>query len=207
MVGFGKKYPLRPHHRGSSCPTNITEVCNYNFAMTEERNPIIIWGAVVGGPDRHDGYKGERLCWNQGGEYSKMTELIILVRFIEFWNWKWNWIQIQMSDCNSVSLRLRSTLTLAFNQQPRAYCITWSLVAPRLVFRRRPVELADLIYTQSLDRPLGCEPCIFASRKRLTVKLWFQSLGEQNSQTLRLKVAGQGVSLGKSMTSIFRFSQ
>jgi len=65
MVGFGKKYPLRPHHRGSSCPTNITEVCNYNFAMTEERNPIIIWGAVVGGPDRHDGYKDERLQFRQ----------------------------------------------------------------------------------------------------------------------------------------------
>ena len=86
MVGFGKKYPLRPHHRGSSCPTNITEVCNYNFAMTKERNPIIIWGAVVGGPDRHDGYKGKSFFEIKEEKNSKTTELIILARFIELWN-------------------------------------------------------------------------------------------------------------------------
>ena len=48
MVGFGSKYPLRPHHRAASCPKNQTQLCNYSFAETQERNQIIIWGAVVG---------------------------------------------------------------------------------------------------------------------------------------------------------------
>lgn len=65
MVGFGKKYPLRPHHRGASCPKDPKEICNYSFAESEERNPIVIWGAIVGGPDRHDGYKDERLLYKQ----------------------------------------------------------------------------------------------------------------------------------------------
>lgn len=65
MVGFGKKYPLRPHHRGASCPKKGTIICNYSYAETLERNPIVLWGAIVGGPDRHDGYKDERLLYKQ----------------------------------------------------------------------------------------------------------------------------------------------
>ena len=57
MIGFGAKYPLRPHHRSSSCPDPPT-ICNYDYAITKKRNPKILWGAIVGGPARHAGFKG-----------------------------------------------------------------------------------------------------------------------------------------------------
>ena len=98
MVGYGKKYPRRPHHRAASCPKDMSKVCDYSFALEKDDNPtdwdfirqnfaflvgcsivcnntalfygmktlsIVHWGAVVGGPDRHDGYKDDRLYYKQ----------------------------------------------------------------------------------------------------------------------------------------------
>ena len=45
MVGFGDKYPLRPHHRGSS-----------GSAQGNEPNEHILYGAIVGGPGEVDDF-------------------------------------------------------------------------------------------------------------------------------------------------------
>lgn len=45
VVGFGDKYPLRPHHRGSS-----------GSAQGNEANEHILYGAVVGGPGEVDDF-------------------------------------------------------------------------------------------------------------------------------------------------------
>ena len=47
MIGFGDKYPERPHHRGSS--PNLE-----NSPTAEQEN--ILYGAIVGGPDAADDY-------------------------------------------------------------------------------------------------------------------------------------------------------
>ena len=47
MIGFGDKYPERPHHRGSSP--------NLDSSSSEEQENIL-YGAIVGGPDAADDY-------------------------------------------------------------------------------------------------------------------------------------------------------
>jgi endoglucanase len=65
MVGFGKHYPLQPHHRGASCPVDVTEKCNFSFFESLKRNPIVLWGAIVGGPGRHDQFKDLRSVYQE----------------------------------------------------------------------------------------------------------------------------------------------
>ena len=55
VIGFGKNYPTRPHHRSSSCP-DYPEVCNWNHYYTLQPNPKILYGALVGGPRNRTGY-------------------------------------------------------------------------------------------------------------------------------------------------------
>ncbi|KAK3581344.1 hypothetical protein CHS0354_016188 [Potamilus streckersoni] len=55
-IGFGAKYPLHPHHRGSSCPTT-THQCNIGDPGP---NPNLLKGALVGGPDNQDNYDDKR---------------------------------------------------------------------------------------------------------------------------------------------------
>ena len=43
MVGYGKKYPRRPHHRAASCPKDMSKVCDYSFALEKDDNPTV-WG-------------------------------------------------------------------------------------------------------------------------------------------------------------------
>lgn len=58
MVGFGPKYTLRPHHRGSSLP-NIHEhpqqiACGEGFNIGFNNpgpNKQVLQGAIVGGPE------------------------------------------------------------------------------------------------------------------------------------------------------------
>ena len=47
MIGFGDKYPLRPHHRGS-------HPVNGSGALDVARN--ILYGAIVGGPGKNNDY-------------------------------------------------------------------------------------------------------------------------------------------------------
>ncbi|KAL4558883.1 hypothetical protein LXL04_037087 [Taraxacum kok-saghyz] len=71
MVGYGSRYPRRIHHRGSSLPSISAHPgkidCGSGFAFmhTENPNPNILVGAVVGGPDEHDHYTDERSDYTQ----------------------------------------------------------------------------------------------------------------------------------------------
>jgi endoglucanase len=56
VIGYGSKYPLRPHHRGASCP-NRPAPCGWNEANSQSPSPQILYGALVGGPDVDDSYE------------------------------------------------------------------------------------------------------------------------------------------------------
>uniref|UniRef100_H2ZAZ6 Endoglucanase n=1 Tax=Ciona savignyi TaxID=51511 RepID=H2ZAZ6_CIOSA len=53
VVGFGSRYPLRPHHRASSCPPR-PQTCNWSHKESDNPNHFILNGALVGGPDYND---------------------------------------------------------------------------------------------------------------------------------------------------------
>ena len=48
----------RPHHRSSSCPP-VPQDCN-NGAGNPGPNPMVLYGALVGGPDQWDNYVDDR---------------------------------------------------------------------------------------------------------------------------------------------------
>ncbi|XP_071722679.1 endoglucanase 10-like [Rutidosis leptorrhynchoides] len=63
MVGFGHKYPTHVHHRGASIPRNgkdYTCTEGIHWKNSNESNPNILTGAMVGGPDQHDKFLDER---------------------------------------------------------------------------------------------------------------------------------------------------
>ncbi|KAF7053974.1 hypothetical protein CFC21_061758 [Triticum aestivum] len=64
VVGHGKHYPKRVHHRGASIPKKkgVHPGCKggWTWRDTKKPNPHIIVGAMVAGPDRHDGFKDVR---------------------------------------------------------------------------------------------------------------------------------------------------
>ncbi|KAK0059955.1 endoglucanase A-like isoform X1, partial [Biomphalaria pfeifferi] len=59
QVGYGTKYPLHPHHRGSSCPDRPAP-CDWNNFNSAAPNPQVLVGALVGGPDENDIYQDKR---------------------------------------------------------------------------------------------------------------------------------------------------
>ena len=66
MVGYGKKFPQKIHHRGSSLPSidkhpqsiKCQEGSSYFYSTSP--NPNLLVGAVVGGPDMEDKYDDSR---------------------------------------------------------------------------------------------------------------------------------------------------
>ncbi|XP_052187087.1 endoglucanase 17-like [Diospyros lotus] len=71
MVGYGGRYPLRIHHRGSSLPSVASHPakiqCSSGFSSfnSESPNPNILVGAVVGGPDQQDQFADQRSDYQQ----------------------------------------------------------------------------------------------------------------------------------------------
>lgn len=72
LVGYGPKYPIHVHHRGSS----IASVFNLHSKVgcvrgfdswyrRSEANPNVIYGALVGGPDKNDGFTDDRSNYEQ----------------------------------------------------------------------------------------------------------------------------------------------
>ncbi|CBY22191.1 unnamed protein product [Oikopleura dioica] len=59
VIGYGKKYPTRPHHRASSCP-GPGKPCGDNYLNRNDANPNLLLGALVGGPDSEDNFKDDR---------------------------------------------------------------------------------------------------------------------------------------------------
>ena len=64
VVGFGKNPPKRPHHRSSSCPL-APAPCDWTNKDAPGPNPHVLYGALVGGPDKYDKYNDDR------GDYIK----------------------------------------------------------------------------------------------------------------------------------------
>lgn len=58
QVGFGQKYPLRPHHRGASCAdgTENPVPCGQEMLDSQDPNKNLIIGAIVGGPSYNDSF-------------------------------------------------------------------------------------------------------------------------------------------------------
>ncbi|XBJ22588.1 hypothetical protein VPH35_000959 [Triticum aestivum] len=72
MVGVGKRYPLQPHHRGSSLPSirkypgKISCGKGAEYFHRSAPNLNVIDGAIVGGPDNNDHYDDSRGNYRQG---------------------------------------------------------------------------------------------------------------------------------------------
>lgn len=66
MVGYGSKFPRKIHHRGSSLPSVDQHPASINcqggapYFQSNDPNPNLLIGAVVGGPDRGDSYSDSR---------------------------------------------------------------------------------------------------------------------------------------------------
>lgn len=67
IVGFGNRYPKHVHHRGASIPKNgVKYNCKggWKWRDTHKPNPHTIIGAMVAGPDKHDGFHDVRMNYN-----------------------------------------------------------------------------------------------------------------------------------------------
>ncbi|KAL1811746.1 hypothetical protein DCAR_0623874 [Daucus carota subsp. sativus] len=67
LVGFGTHYPKQVHHRGASIPKNKVKYnCKggWKWRDTTKPNPNTLVGAMVAGPDRHDGFHDKRTNYN-----------------------------------------------------------------------------------------------------------------------------------------------
>lgn len=67
VVGFGQRYPKHVHHRGASIPKNgVKYNCKggWKWRDTKKPNPNTIIGAMVAGPDKHDGFHDIRTNYN-----------------------------------------------------------------------------------------------------------------------------------------------
>ncbi|XP_026444307.1 endoglucanase 25-like [Papaver somniferum] len=63
VVGYGQLYPKHVHHRAASIPKNkIKYTCEggWKWRDTKKPDPNKIIGAMVGGPDKHDGFRDVR---------------------------------------------------------------------------------------------------------------------------------------------------
>lgn len=71
MVGFGNKYPLRVHHRAASMPSIATHSqkiqCQqgWDYYNTNNPNPNVATGAIIGGPDQNDNLNDVRSNYAQ----------------------------------------------------------------------------------------------------------------------------------------------
>ncbi|ERN10853.1 hypothetical protein AMTR_s00027p00247030, partial [Amborella trichopoda] len=69
MVGYGDRYPLKIHHRGSSLPSIVDHpqliACKEGFVYFSSSgpNPNMHVGAVVGGPGKDDKYNDDRAAF------------------------------------------------------------------------------------------------------------------------------------------------
>ncbi|XP_005099312.1 endoglucanase E-4 [Aplysia californica] len=60
QIGYGSKYPLRPHHRAASCPDR-PKPCTEAQLNDPKPSPQLLVGALVGGPLQSGEYKDDRL--------------------------------------------------------------------------------------------------------------------------------------------------
>ncbi|KFK22234.1 hypothetical protein AALP_AAs42893U000400 [Arabis alpina] len=88
VVGFGKRYPKHVHHRGASIPKNAKkQSCKggWHWRDIKKENPNTIEGAMVAGPDKHDGFHDLRINYNYteptlAGNAGLVAALVALTR-------------------------------------------------------------------------------------------------------------------------------
>jgi len=64
VVGFGYNPPTHCHHAAASCSNNS---CTHDDFNSQNPNPHILYGALVGGPDANDGYVDARNDYQHNG--------------------------------------------------------------------------------------------------------------------------------------------
>lgn len=67
VVGYGKHYPTRVHHRGASIPKGKSSrgcTTAYKYRDTKSPNPHTLVGAMVAGPNLHDKFADVRSNYN-----------------------------------------------------------------------------------------------------------------------------------------------
>ncbi|KAF6142173.1 hypothetical protein GIB67_037091 [Kingdonia uniflora] len=72
MVGYGERFPTRVHHRGSSMPSIKSHPkvisCKDGFQSyfySSNPNPNVLFGAIVGGPNKSDAFSDDRTDYSQ----------------------------------------------------------------------------------------------------------------------------------------------
>ncbi|KAL6498392.1 Endoglucanase 3 [Orobanche hederae] len=83
MVGYGKTYPLRIHHRGSSLPSIHVRPQSIGcdggelYKSTTNLNQNILTGAIVGGPDQNDIFHDDRNDYAQSEPATYINAAIV----------------------------------------------------------------------------------------------------------------------------------
>ncbi|KAF5450082.1 hypothetical protein F2P56_030460 [Juglans regia] len=72
LVGYGPKYPTHVHHRGASIASiyvlHSAVQCVQGFETwyhRSESDPNVIYGGLVGGPDKNDDFSDDRSCYEE----------------------------------------------------------------------------------------------------------------------------------------------
>ncbi|XP_052791940.1 uncharacterized protein LOC128226088 [Mya arenaria] len=65
VVGFGDKYPTRPHHKASFCAPAPAPQCTFAEFHSSQRHHYLLYGAMVGGPDAGGGYDDNRMAYER----------------------------------------------------------------------------------------------------------------------------------------------
>lgn len=62
LVGYGDKFPQYVHHRGASIPADESPSCSegWKWLDSEQPNPNVAVGALVGGPFRNETFVDSR---------------------------------------------------------------------------------------------------------------------------------------------------
>lgn len=79
VVGYGNNYPKYVHHRGASIPADEAPACKDGFKWlnSDEPNPNIAVGALVGGPFLNETYLDSRNNSMQGEPSTYNAALIV----------------------------------------------------------------------------------------------------------------------------------
>jgi endoglucanase len=59
VVGWGNDPPQKPHHRAASCPDRPAK-CDWDNYQSQDPNPQVLNGALVGGPNQNDVWWDDR---------------------------------------------------------------------------------------------------------------------------------------------------
>ncbi|KAK8466984.1 hypothetical protein PHAVU_008G212700 [Phaseolus vulgaris] len=105
LVGYGPKYPKRVHHRGASIVSykknkgfiGCTQGYD-NWYGSQEPNPNVIVGALVGGPDGQDNFEDRRnnFMQTEACTYNTAPLVGVFAKFLHIQNHK------TVHDCNSL---------------------------------------------------------------------------------------------------------